>query len=587
MNNDSNLCNLQKNLIDNNIDIFVINRTDEFLNEYIAPYAERLQWITNFSGSAGRAIIEQNQATLFVDGRYTFQAKEQINQDEIKLCHYKDFWKFFKECCKSVKSIALDPRLHSIKEIQKIYEYVKNNNVQLNFLDKNLVDNIWVDQPKKKYSNIFDHPIKFSGLNRSIKINNFQKLLKKDNLDYYLITSLDSIAWILNIRGNDIMNTPIAFSYLFIPAKGKVTLYISVDCLNEELKNNLITKINLESIDNIDFIFKKLLNNKSIGIDFQHTPYYFYDLAIKSNLEVKNLQNPCLFLKAIKNTTELEGARQAHIRDGVSITKFLCWLKNIKDFSNLSEVSAAKKLFSMRANNELFHSISFDSISAIGKNAALPHYRISEQNNSKFSMNSIYLIDSGAQYYDGTTDITRTVILGTPSEEQKDRFTRVLKGHISLSTHVFKKGTTGTDIDYLARESLNEIGLDYDHGTGHGIGSFLSVHEGPQRIAKKNQFQSIELISGMLLSNEPGYYKEGEYGIRTENIIIVKEKDKENLIFENISWAPIDRDLIVKKMLSEFEVNWINNYHQSVYNNLQKYFKSEEREWLQSVTSPL
>ena len=583
----SNLQKLQENLKNKNIDIFIINRTDEFLNEYIAPYAERLKWLTNFSGSAGRAIIGQNTANLFVDGRYTFQAKEQINGKEISLKHYEDFWIKFKSYCKFVKSIAIDPKLHSIKEIEKFLEYTKDSDVKLVYLDNNPIDKIWKKQPKKKYSKVFDHPIKFAGLGRETKIKKFQNLLKRKNLNCYLITSLDSIAWILNIRGNDIQYTPIAFSYLLIPSEGKARLYISINNLSKKLKNNLLKNLHLHSINKINSIFIKLLNKKKIGIDFQNTSYYFYKLAFKSELIIKNIPNPCLLPKAEKNSTELDGARKAHIRDGVSITKFLCWLKNLKDFNSKTEMNLGKKLYLLRKNNEFFHSISFDSISAVGKNAALPHYRVNKNNNSKLFKNSIYLIDSGAQYYDGTTDITRTIIIGTASKEQKDRFTRVLKGHIKLTSHVFKKGTTGSDVDYLARESLNEIGLDYDHGTGHGIGSFLSVHEGPQRIAKKGQFQNIQLMPGMILSNEPGFYKEGEYGIRIENIIVVKEKDKKNLEFENISWAPIDKDLIVKEMLSEFEIKWINNYHKKVYDNLNNFVNLKERKWLQNVTTPL
>ena len=291
--------------------------------------------------------------------------------------------------------------------------------------------------------------------------------------------------------------------------------------------------------------------------------------------------------KAIKNETELEGSRKAHLRDGVSITKFLYWLKNHQSVEEENEISVANKLLSFRESNELFHSVSFDSISAIGKNAALPHYRADKNNPVSLKNNCIYLSDSGGQYYDGTTDITRTIILGNPNKEQIDRFTRVLKGHINLSSHTFKKGTKGTDIDYLARESLQEINCDYDHGTGHGIGSFLSVHEAPQRISKKSMFPSVELLPGMILSNEPGYYKEGEYGIRIENIIVVKE-DKENLLkFENISWAPIDKDLIDPNMLNSSELDWINDYHQRVFEKLSMFLTLEEKNWLQNVTKPL
>ena len=354
-----------------------------------------------------------------------------------------------------------------------------------------------------------------------------------------------------------------------------------------DLKTRLSKFLILEPIEKIDNIFNNLRQNLKIGFDYKNTSYFFYNLALENNHTPSNLQNPCLIPKAIKNETELEGSRKAHIRDGVSITKFLCWLKNHQSVEIENEISAANKLLSFRESNDLFHSISFESISAIGKNAALPHYRADKNNPVALKNNSIYLSDSGGQYYDGTTDITRTIILGKPDREQIDRFTRVLKGHINLSTHIFSKGTKGTDIDYLARRSLQEIDCDYDHGTGHGIGSFLSVHEAPQRISKKTMFESVELLPGMILSNEPGYYKEGEYGIRIENIVVVQDYKENKLKFENISWAPIDRDLINPNMLNDNELVWINEYHQEVYEKLSNFLTLEEKRWLQEVTMPL
>ena len=387
--------------------------------------------------------------------------------------------------------------------------------------------------------------------------------------------------------GSDILNTPLAFAYLLISVEYKPILYIKIDMIEPVLLERLAQYINLEPIENIKNVFNELKYNSKIGFDITSSNYYFYDLAIKKNCEPSNLKNPCLIPKATKNNIELEGARNAHIRDGVSVTRFLHWLKTHPNIENENEVTAANKLVSFRKKNDLFHSISFDTISAVGKNAAFPHYRYDTKKIFYFKNNSIYLCDSGGQYIDGTTDITRTIILGKANKEQKEMFTRVLKGHIKLSTHIFPKNTKGTDIDYLARESLQEIGCDYDHGTGHGIGSFLSVHEPPQRISKKNMFSSVPLLAGMILSNEPGYYKEGEYGIRTENILIVKEKNNNLLGFENISWAPIDRDLIEISLLNTNELKWLNEYHQTTYNKLSLFLTAEEKHWLQKVTLPL
>ena len=581
------IAKIQQKLKDKEIDSLIINRTDEFLNEYIPPDAERLYWATNFSGSAGRAIICQNTSNLFVDGRYTFQAKEQIDENAISLLHWNDFSAELSKHFDKNKCVALDPMLHSIEEVNKIVELAKEKETKLHFTSPNLIDELWEEKPERKYSVIFNHPIKYAGIDASIKVDQLVNELKNNNLDSYFLSSLDSIAWLLNIRADDILHTPLAFSYLFISAESKPVLYLSIEKLNTDLKNRLSDFLILKPIEEIEHVFKNLTKNIQIGFDYKNTSYFFYQLALNNKLIPANLQNPCLIPKAAKNETELNGSRKAHLRDGVSITKFLYWLKNHDSIEKENEISVANKLLSFRQSNELFHSVSFESISAIGKNAALPHYRTDKNNPVSLTNNSIYLSDSGGQYYDGTTDITRTIILGKPSKEQIDRFTRVLKGHINLSNHTFQKGTKGTDIDYLARESLQEINCDYDHGTGHGIGSFLSVHEAPQRISKKSMFPSVELLPGMILSNEPGYYKEGEYGIRIENIIVVKEDTENRLKFENISWAPIDRELIDSKMLNKEELNWINDYHQRVFEKISGFLTLEEKNWLLDVTKPL
>ncbi len=583
----SNLSNLQLKLKDSKIDILIINRSDEYLNEYISPYAERLQFVTNFSGSAGKAIVLQNEAFLYVDGRYTFQAKEQINENEIKSKHLKFFWEDLKTyVSKENCEIGIDPKLHSIKEVQKIKEHISNTSSNIKFLESNIIDSIWINKPSIQYSNIFDHPLKYAGNDRVKKLTDFKKYLKKKKIDHFLVTGLDNIAWLLNIRADDILYTPLVYASLLISQNKKSSLYICKDKINDQLKSEIEKNINIYSINSIENIFSNIINSDFLGLDFSATTYYFLTLLEKNNIKYKNITNFCILSKAIKNKIEQTGAINANIRDGVSITRFIYWLKNEMDINSTNEISASNYLKSLRVNNELFHSLSFDTISAFGKNAALPHYRVDEESNAKFKMNNIYLVDSGAQYYDGTTDITRTIILGAASEEQKDRFTRVLKGHIALSTHIFRKGTKGTDIDYLARESLKEINCDYDHGTGHGIGSFLSVHEAPQRIAKKSMFDSVELMPGMILSNEPGYYKLNEYGIRIENLILVKENNN-NLYFENLSWCPIDNDLIDKRLLNEKEIDWINKYHTNVYNYLSRYLNLNEDKWLKEVTKPI
>ncbi len=583
----SKISNLQKYLKQNKIDYFLVNRTDEFLNEYIAPYAERLGWLTGFSGSAGRLIVSTKSLSLFVDGRYTFQAKQQVDKKKIIIKHYESYWENLTKIINSKANIAIYAKTHSINEIFKIKKIIKKSKSNIICLDENPIDILWKNQPTLPNFNIFDHSIKFAGLNRNKKIKHVQSILRKKKIDFYLLTSLDSIAWLLNMRGNDIDHTPLFFSNLLITQKGKLTLFCSVKKIKKNLAYKLIKLCDLKELEKIEYILKKLPSNSSVSMDYNNTSYYFHNLFKNCGQKISHLENPCLLTKAIKNLVEVEGARKANIRDGASLVKFLYWLKNLKNINQISEIEAAKKIYRLRKNNKLFVSLSFDTISAAGENSALPHYRVTKKTDHKLEMDNIYLIDSGAQYYDGTTDITRTIIIGSPSDDKKNYFTRVLKGHIAIATHKFPSGTRGSDIDYLARKSLNEIGCDYDHGTGHGIGSFLSVHEGPQRIAKKSKVKSCVMYPGMIISNEPGYYSEKNFGIRIENLIVVSKISLNKLGFETISFAPIDRDLINKDLLNKKETLWINDYHLQVYKKLNIYLNKNQKKWLKKVTSPL
>ena len=583
----SKIKKFQKFLKKEKIKFFILNRTDEFLSEYIANYAERLNWLTNFSGSAGRAVISQNNVKLFVDGRYTFQAKKEVNNKEIELDHLNNYWKYIKELRKINGILSLDPKLHSVEEVLKIKNLFKKSKLILKFLDYNPIDKIWKNKPNYPRSLIFNHDVKFAGISREKKIKKFQNFLKDKKMDYYLLSSLDSIAWILNLRGSDIQYTPIFLSNLLIPAKGKLTLFTFHNNIEKKVKIQIKSICNLESIYNIEKVIKKILAHNAVGMDYSNISFFSKILCERYELKTKNINNPCILYKAIKNRIELNGARQSNLRDGVSITKFIFKLKKTTNLNKFSEIVAAKTLFNLRKNNKLFFSPSFETISAFSKHAALPHYRVTKNSNINLKKNNIYLFDSGAQYRDGTTDITRTVILGKSNEEQKELFTRVLKGHIAIASHIFPNGTTGSDLDYLARKSLNEAGYDFDHGTGHGIGSFLSVHEGPQRIAKKSKVKSAKLLPGMILSNEPGYYKENNFGIRIENLIIVKKYKKNLFKFETISWAPIDRDLVNKKILNNYEINWINWYHSNVYNKLEDFLLFKEKKWLKEVTKAI
>jgi len=566
-------------------DIFLINRTDEFLNEDIAPYAERLNWISNFSGSSGRAIIETTKAYLFVDGRYTLQAINQVDPSAFEIKHLRDYWLHIKRYAEENKLVYLDAKLHSVIEVEKMQTLFSDSS--LYFID-NLIDSCWNNKPAYPNSTAFHHDMKYAGKNSTIKIKEIQENLTVTPIDFYLLSSLDSIAWLLNIRGDDIKNIPVLCCYAIIPNQGKIELFINSKIIH--LMKDLENLINFHPLENIDEFICTIDNKKVLGMDKNFTSHHFKNLCIKNGILAYNFENPCLYPKAIKNITELNGAKNANIRDGVSVFKYLFWLKTKIKLDEMDELKAAEYLLNLRKDNENYFSPSFYTISAFGPHSALPHYRVTKESTFSFKNNSIYLIDSGAQYKDGTTDITRTIIFGTPTHEQKDRFTRVLKGHISIAKATFEVNTKGSQLDYLARESLKEINCDYDHGTGHGIGSFLSVHEGPQRISKTPSQSEGFIKEGMILSNEPGYYKEGEYGIRIENLIIccIKNPKYPNILhFETISWAPIDKNLIEVSMMDNSEIEWLNTYHQKVYEKLNPNLDQEEREWLKSITSSL
>jgi len=582
----NHLQQIQKWMKINNIDLFIINRTDEFLNEYIAPYAERLKWISNFSGSAGRALILQNQAIIFVDGRYTFQAHQQVDSQYFDIEHLKDYWSSLDNNIKVSTSIGIDPSLHSNFEIQKIESIVQKKSSTIKYLEENPIDILWIDQPIYPRSKAFIQEEKYSGKSVLDKLQEIQSKLASTSINYYLLTCLDSIAWLLNIRGNDILHTPLIFSFAIVSQSKKIELFIDHSKI-ANIKHKLDNIVNFQPFKNIKYFLNTINNNSIVGIDENRTAYIFKKNCHDMKITTHYLADPCVYLKAQKNMTELSGARNANIRDGVSITKFLYWLKNEMVINDTDEIKAANYLYKLRKKNNLFYSLSFDTISAVGKHAALPHYRVTPDSNLPFANNTIYLFDSGAQYRDGTTDITRTVILGKPTKEQQDRFTRVLKGHIAINETEFAISTMGYKLDSLARKSLQDIGCDYDHGTSHGIGSFLNVHEGPQRIAKSKEINDGEIKEGMILSNEPGFYKMEEYGIRTENLMIAKKTSDKMLRFETISWAPIDVDLIDISLLTLQEIDWLNNYHNKVFFNLNEKLNLKESMWLKKVTKPL
>ena len=546
-----------------NIDGYVVPKNDEYFTEY--SKLNRLKIISDFTGSAGIAVILKKKNYLFTDGRYTIQSKIEsgkyfkiVNIEEIINC------KLFRNI-----TLGVDPKLFTYNQIKKFF--LKNNKVK--FISENLIDNIKKQRDKKTY-NFYSLKKNVVGENTSSKLTKISKFLLKNNSDYIFVSAPENVAWILNIRGSDIPNTPMPNCRLIISKTKKIFLISKIEKCKTLLKEKIIT---LKQFFDINEFSKKIfsLKGESFIID-DKTCSIFYENIIKSKFKIKKIGDPTYILKSIKNKTEINNMKKAHISDGVALTKFLYWIKDNK--TKITEVDAQNKLEKFRKINKNFLYPSFDTIAGSGKNGAIIHYRANKQNCKVIKNDDIFLCDSGGQYKYGTTDVTRTICFSKQNKNIKNIFTRVLKGHIAVATTNLKKDNIGKKIDKRARKFLKQINLDYAHGTGHGVGFFLNVHEGPQSISK---FNKIKIQEGMILSNEPGFYKENEYGIRIENLIYVKKKSNK-IFFENLTMVPIDIDLINFKILTPDEKNYLFKYHLDVYSNISKYLNLKEKKWLAS-----
>ncbi|MBP6985435.1 MAG: aminopeptidase P family protein [Alphaproteobacteria bacterium] len=563
MSNQTRLAALRDLMQTCELDAWLVPRSDEHQGEYVAPYAERLRWSTGFDGSAGMAIIMSQKAAIFVDGRYTLQARKQVDLDLFEVVHTADIsvgqW-MAKHT--SGMMVGFDPWLHTESEIDRYKQACAGLGVQFVAMEGNLIDDVWHDQPEMPLDPILIYEDLFAGESRAAKCMRLGMELMARKIDAAVITSLDSIAWLLNIRGRDIPCTPVALAYAILYANGKVDLFTHPDKLKEKLGSD----VRLYPYKN--FMEAPVdLKNRRVLYDPKTSP-----IQVRVNLDTVGAQvvtgdDICLMAKACKNSVELEGMRKSHVRDGAALTEFLSWATDRLQKGALSELQASDALRGFREKKDHFQGLSFETIAGSGPNGAIIHYRVTPESDRLLRTDELFLLDSGAQYLDGTTDVTRTVAFSKPTPEQKDRFTRVLKGHIAIATAVFPIGTTGGQLDVLARKSLWSVGLDYQHGTGHGVGSYLCVHEGPQRIAK-GLVTDVALRPGMILSNEPGYYKEGEYGIRIESLIIVRPHSEGFLRFETITMAPICLDLVDVDLLTDEEKEWLNAYHREVWEKL-------------------
>jgi Xaa-Pro aminopeptidase len=574
---------------------FLVPHADEHQSEYLPASAERLAWLTGFTGSAGMAVVLTNEAAIFIDGRYTLQAEQQVDHAAFDRAHLIDAppAKWLATRLKKGDRIGYDPWLMTVAEVRRFSEVCAAAEATLVPVDTNPIDAIWSDRPAAPSAQVSLQPVAYAGEEAASKIARLQAGLAERKAHAAVLTQADSIAWLLNIRGSDVAHNPVPLSFAILPAAGKPELFID----GRKLSNSVRAAIAEIADPREPSAFAAALTqlgrqHARVLVDGSTASAAIATAITDAGGTLIEGSDPVVLPRARKNATEIDGIRRAHIRDGAATVRFLAWLDREGANGRYDEMALATRLELFRADtakrdgSELVET-SFESISGAGPNGAIIHYRVSPETSRTLTPGDLYLIDSGAQYRDGTTDITRTVATGTPTAEMRDRFTRVLKGHIAIATTRFPVGTTGAQLDPFARRALWDAGLDFDHGTGHGVGAFLSVHEGPARIAKMG---SAPLEPGMLLSNEPGYYKTGAYGIRIENLVLVQPAEKvaggerPMLCFETVSFAPIDLRLVEVALLSADERAWLNAYHAALPAKLGHLLDDAERAWLAEAT---
>jgi len=569
------LIRLRRELTINNIDGYINPKNDEFFGEYVNPRKERLKYLTGFSGSAGQSLVLKKQAFLFVDGRYTLQAKKEIKNGfkAIEISKTKPSKILRKNKKKLI--IGFDSKLYTRSILTNLFA---SKNVKLIPIKKNLIDKIWSNKPKPKSNKFFVLKTRYVGQSYKKKINLICNILKKKKLKNLLITAPENVAWLLNIRGKDSPYSPIPNCNAIINYKKTVTLIVKNNKIGKNFKSHFGKNLKYLNPSNIIEYLDNLDSKENFLID-KMTCSLFYRANIAKKFKYVEKIDPIFFLKSKKNNVEINNTIKSHIIDEIALTKFIYWIKNNINKLKITELSAQKKLEQFRKKNRNYMSSSFNTISGSGPNGAMPHYRVSSKTNRKIKINDIYLCDSGGQYHYGTTDVTRTICFRKQPRRIKSIFTKVLKGHIAVAIYKLKKNTTGKQLDIVARSALKKSGLDYAHGTGHGVGYFLNVHEGPQAISKIN---NIELKEGMILSNEPGYYESNKFGIRIENLVFIK-KYNNKLKFQNLTLAPIEKDLINFKLLNKKEKKYLSEYSKKIYFILNPYLNEYEKNWLKST----
>ncbi len=585
----SRLAALRAELAAQGLDGFVVPLTDEHMSEYVGDYAQRLGWLTGFGGSAGTAVVMADKAAIFTDGRYTLQVREQVSGEDYAYIPVPQDsvagW-LGREAA-AEQRIGYDPWLHTRQQVADMTAALADRDAELVAVATNPIDAIWTDRPAPSPAVLSVQDDAVAGESSAAKRARIGEWLAEQRADAVVLSALDSIAWALNIRGTDVAHTPVALSYAIVHADGETDLFVAPEKITPEVRAHLGNAVRLHDRAAFDGYLGGFAGKRVVA-DPERAVAAIAQALEAGGAKVLALRDPVVLTKAIKNPAEVAGHRAASIRDGAAMVKFLHWVERECPKGGQTELSAAAKLLAFREATGLLKDTSFATISATGAHGASPHYHVTEETNAPIEPGQLFLIDSGGQYQDGTTDITRVMPIGAPTDEMRDRFTRVLKGHIGLATAVFPDGTLGGHLDSLARRPLWEVGLDYAHGTGHGVGAYLSVHEGPQRIAAPNYpgGAAMEpLRAGMMLSNEPGYYKAGEYGIRIENLVLIEPRaiagaDREMLGFETLTLCPIERTLIVADLLTAGERDWLNAYHARVAEVLVPELDGADRDWL-------
>ncbi|PZQ47363.1 MAG: hypothetical protein DI551_03460 [Micavibrio aeruginosavorus] len=565
------------------VDGFIIPRADEYQGEYVPASADRLRWISGFTGSAGVAVVLTDKAAVLSDGRYTIQLKQQI---DASLFETDDSTKvsagdWISKIAKKGAVIGYDPKLHTPREIKSF----EDKGLTMKALPANPLDAVWKDRPSAPSAKVEAFPLSSAGVSAQDKLDQVAGALKDKKAQAAIIALPDSIAWLLNIRSSDIPHIPVALSYAIAHENGTLDWYIDANRVGAEVQKSFGNRVSIKAPKDLEADFAKLMD-KAVLVDERRTSQWFLTELRKHGAKIIDAKDPTIILKARKNPAEQEAMRNAHVRDGAAVTKFLKWLSENKE--TITELDIEAKLEEFRKAAPEYRDSSFDTIAGFGSNGAIVHYRATKETAKMLEQGSLLLLDSGAQYADGTTDITRTMAIGTPSKEMKERFTLVLKAHIAVARARFPVGTTGAQIDALARAPLWERNLDYAHGTGHGVGCYLSVHEEATSLSPRGA-EAME--AGMIVSNEPGYYKEGAYGIRLENLILAYEDGvcadtgKKMLAFETLTFVPFDLSCVDFGLLNESEKKWLSDYHKAVFEKLSPYLDAPTKDWLLKTTA--